>query len=312
MIKVLVSSDAFGLENPNVFKLLRDNNIKLILNPYKRLLKECEMLDLIDKDIVGIIAGLENISENIIRKAQSLRVISRYGIGLDNIDIKTCKKYNILIYNTKDSPTLSVAELTISLILNLLRNINKLDKDIKSGYWRQEVSTVLTGKIVGIIGLGRIGKKLVELLEPFRVKILAYDIEYDKDFNLKYNIKTSSLDNLLKNSDIVTLHLPSTISTKNLLGKKEFSKMKNNAILINTGRGDLISEYYLYDSLKKNSIAGAAIDVFKEEPYRGKLIELNNVILTPHIGTATKEARSSMDMDAANNLIHGLKRLRVL
>lgn len=311
-MKVVISSRSFGKVNLDAINLLKNAGLKPVINPYGRKLNENEILSLIDNDVVGIIAGTENITKNVMTKATSLKAISRYGIGLENIDIETANQKGILIYNTPETPAIAVAELSLSMILNLLRKIGKLDKEIKANIWKCEMGHLLTGKNVGIIGLGRIGKKLVEFLQPFNVNIFAFEIKPDKDFIIKHKINLVALDELLIKSDIITLHLPSTEKTKQIIGEKEISKMKESTIIINTARGNLIDENALYNALKNGKIAGAALDAFIEEPYKGKLIELNNIILTPHIGTATIETRLAMEKEASNKLIIGLKELNII
>ena len=174
------------------------------------------------------------------------------------------------------------------------------------------LGNLLSGKTVGLLGLGKIGKKVVGLLEPFNVNFLAYELKPDESFTKRYNIKIVPLDTLLAESDVISIHLPSTKETRHIINSDAFSKMKKTAILINTARGDLVEEKALYDSLKNNKIAGAGLDVFENEPYSGKLKELDNTILTPHIGSSTVETRRTMDVESVNNLIKGLKEAGVL
>ncbi len=310
-MKVLISSRSFGKINPRAIKLLKEEGLDPVLNPYGRKLNEKELLNLID-GAIAIIAGTENITAKVISDANQLKVISRYGGGLDNIDLKTAHEKGILVFNTPDTPTIAVAELTLSLILNLLKKISKVDRDIRGDLWKPEIGNLLSGKTVGTIGLGRIGKKLVQLLTPFNVNILAYEIKPDKAFVTNYNIDLVTLNTLLHKSEIVTIHVPLTEQTRHIIGKKELTTMKENAILINTARGGLVDEKALYDSITNGMIAGAAIDTFEEEPYMGKLKELDNVILTPHIGTYTVETRKHMEIEAAKNLIKGLREAKIL
>jgi len=310
-LKVLISSRSFGTKDSGAMRLLQDEKLTPILNTSKKKLNEEELIEMVD-DVIGIIAGTEKITEKIMSHAGQLKVISRYGIGLDNIDLKAANQKVILVYNTPETPSVAVAELVLSLILNLLRKISKVDRNIKENMWKPEMGNLLTGKTIGIIGLGRIGKKLVQLLEPFDLNILAYEINPDKTFISNHNINLVPLNKLISDSDIITLHVPITEKTRYMIGKKELSKMKENAILINTARGGLIDEDALYASLKEKKIAGVAIDAFEEEPYTGRLKELDNVILTPHIGTLTVETRKQMEIEATNNLIDGLRKVGII
>jgi D-3-phosphoglycerate dehydrogenase len=310
-MKVLISSRSFGKIDSAAIELLKNEGLEPVLNPYGRKMNEQEILDLLD-DAVGIIAGTENITEKIISHSNRLKVISRYGIGLDNIDLKAAEQRKILVFNTPETPKIAVAELTLSLMLSLLKKIVNVDKNTKNDLWKPEIGSLLSGKTIGIIGLGRIGKQLVEFLLPFDLKILAYETNPDKKFIKRYNIDLVPLETLISKSDIITLHIPYNEQTHHIIGEKELTKMKKNAILINTARGGLIDEELLYNFLRDRKIAGAAIDVFEEEPNTGKLKELDNVILTPHIGTYTIETRKYMEIEAAENLINGLKRAKVL
>jgi len=310
-MKVLISSRSFGKIDSGAIELLKNQGLEPVINPHGKKLNEQEIIDLLDNS-VGIIAGTENITEKIISYTDQLQVISRYGIGLDNVDLKAAEQKNILVFNTPETPKIAVAELTVSLILSLLKKIVNVDKNAKNNQWKPEIGNLLSGKTIGIIGLGRIGKQLVKFLQPFNLKILAYETKPDKEFISKFKIDLVSLDALMKNSDIISLHISYNQQTHHIIGKKELDMMKETAILINTARGGLIDEELLYNHLKEKKIAGAAIDVFEEEPNTGKLKELENVILTPHIGTYTIETRKHMEIEAANNLINGLKKVKIL
>jgi len=178
-MKVLISSRSFGKIDSGAVELLKQVGLIPIMNPYGRKLTEQEILDL-QEDAVGIIAGTEKITDKIISNNNQLKVISRYGIGLDNIDLKAAENKNITVYNTPETPTIAVAELTLSLILNLIKKIGMVDRNLRNHKWKPEIGNLLSDKTIGIIGLGRIGKKLVQLLEPFNPKIYVSEINPDK------------------------------------------------------------------------------------------------------------------------------------
>ena len=180
-MKVLISSRSFGKIDSGAIELLKEKGLEPVLNPYGRKLSEKEILDLSD-DVVGIIAGTEQISEKIISSNSQLKVISRYGIGLDNVDLKAAAEKKIIVYNTPETPTVAVAEFTLSLILNLIKKIGNADRNLRKEEWKPETGNLLSGKTVGIIGLGRIGKKLAKFLAPFNVTILAFEIKPDNEF----------------------------------------------------------------------------------------------------------------------------------
>ena len=310
-MKVLISSRSFGKIESGAIDLLKNKGLEPILNPYGRKMNEQELLDL-SNDVVGIVAGTEKITEKIITSNNQLRVISRYGIGLDNVDLKAASQKNVMVYNTPETPSLAVAELTLTLILNILKKISNADRNLRKKEWKPETGYLLSGKTIGIIGLGRIGKKLAQFLTPFNVKIIAYEIKPDQSFVSKNKIELVSFEKLISESDIISVHLPLTDETKYLIGKKQLESMKENAILINTARGGLVDEKALYEALKNKVIAGAALDVFENEPDIGKLKDLDNIILTPHMATFTIETRKQMEIEAVENLIMGLKETKIL
>jgi D-3-phosphoglycerate dehydrogenase / 2-oxoglutarate reductase len=301
---ILLTSYPFAAKNEEPLLLLKKNNFKLIdfaLKKKRKLTKE-EILKYIS-DADGIIAGTEKYDKEILSKSNKLKIISRLGIGLDNIDFKETKKRNIYVAYTPDAPSRAVAELTLGLIINSARRINSVFEDLKTGKWNRYVGQDISNKTVGIIGLGRIGKLLVKFLQPFNCNILINDINPDYDFIKKHNLKSTTKQYIYKNSDIISLHIPLTPKTKYLITKNELLLMKQNCILINTSRGFIVNEHDLYEHLKNNKDFFAAIDVFEKEPYAGNLIKLKNIILTPHLGSCSENSRYLMETCAVQNII---------
>jgi len=311
-LKILISSRSFGKIDSGALDILRRSGLEPVLDQLGRTPTEDEIIELLNDDFVGIIAGTEKITKKIIENAKSLRVISRYGIGLDNIDLKAAKEQRILVCNTPDAPTQAVAELTLILILNLLRKLCEMDREIKSNVWKPRMGTLLEGKNIGIIGLGRIGRRLVELTEPFGVDILAYETKPNNEFIKRHDIKLVTLEELMSESNIISLHVPLTDETRNIIGKKELSTMKKDVLIINTARGGLIDEKALINALDGKAIGGVAIDAFEVEPYKGRLSEFDNVILTPHIGSYTTETRIKMEIETVENMINALKEVNII
>jgi D-3-phosphoglycerate dehydrogenase len=306
-MKILISSSSFGKVDGTAIETLKKAGFSVVLNPCNRKPTEDELIGLLDKDVVGLIAGTEKITERVLQNAKSLKVISRYGIGVDNIDLEAAKRRGIIVCNTPDAPTQAVAELTLALILNLYRRIGEVDRNLRSDKWNPLLGRLLFDKTLGIIGLGRIGKTLVKLVQPFELKIIAHEPYPNNEFVSSYGIKLASLEKILSKSDIVSLHIPLTEKTHHLIGKKELAIMKPEAVIVNTARGSLIDEEALIDALEKGVIGGAALDVFGNEPYYGKLKNFDNVILTPHIGTYAKETRILMEREAVENLLNALR-----
>ncbi|HMB44555.1 MAG TPA: phosphoglycerate dehydrogenase [Candidatus Methanoperedens sp.] len=308
-MKILISSASFGKINKDPLTILEKAGFEPLLNPYGRKFEPGEFAGLI-KDAVGLIAGTEKITAELLENAPMLKVISRYGVGLDNIDLEAAKKRGIIVRSTPEAPSQAVAELALILILNLNRRVSEADRNTRQKNWSQLMGRLLSDKSLGIIGLGRIGKKLIKLVQPFNMKIFAYDPFPDIDFISSNNLTLKSLNEILSQSDIISLHLPLLDKTFHVIGKKELSLMKRDAIIINTSRGGLIDEPALVEALKGGIIGGAGIDTFEDEPYKGNLIEFENVILTCHMGSSTIETRKQMELETVNNLIGALKEAR--
>jgi D-3-phosphoglycerate dehydrogenase len=227
------------------------------------------------------------------------------GVGMDNINLTLAKQKNIFVANTPDSPSRSVAELVIALTFSLLRKIPQLDNDLKKGIWNKRIGNLLKGKKIGIIGLGRIGKMVSEIFISLGNEVVGFDINNDIQWAEKFGVKLVDLNYLLVNSDIISIHLPQTENP--IIGKNEFELLKKNVLLINLSRGNSIDEKILYESLLMKKIAGAAIDTFINEPYNGPLVSLENIILTPHVGSYAAESKLEMELEAVRILINFFK-----
>ncbi|MGQ4833480.1 MAG: D-2-hydroxyacid dehydrogenase [Candidatus Asgardarchaeia archaeon] len=245
-----------------------------------------------------IVRSRTKVTKEIIDAAPKLKLIARPGVGLDNIDVEYAKKKGIEVVNSPEAPTRSVAELVIALIFSLYRKIPIADRKMKNGIWAKKelVGHELKGKTIGIIGCGRIGREVGRLAHALGLNVIGYDIyeipeKVIKELDMKV---VSNLKDLLKESDIVTLHVPLTNNTKGMIGKEELQLMKRTAIIINTSRGGIVKESDLLEALKNGTIAGAGLDVYSEEPPKSdllkELISLDNVVATPHIGATTEEA----------------------
>ena len=306
--KVLVSPSSFGKCGFQPLQILESNNFEIILNSFGRKLTEKEVITLA-KDCVGIVAGVEPLTMHVMDALPNLKCISRVGIGMDNIDLKYAKQQGIVIINTPDGPTRSVAEMTIAMTLTLLRKIPQADANIKNNVWKKEIGNLLFGKTIGVIGLGRIGKLVAEIFTKLGNKVIGYDLNPNIEWSKENNVGITDLNKLLKESDIITLHIPPSKDNTAIIGREQLLRLKNSALLINAARGDVVDEAILFEFIKEKKIAGAAIDVFSEEPYNGPFITLDNVVLTPHLGSYALEGKLQMEIDAVNNLITELKKL---
>lgn len=309
MKEIAVTTSSFGECGPYPLKILESNQFNVIFNQYGRTLKESEVLDLLN-GCLGVIAGTEAYDKKVLEKLKGLRVISRCGAGMDNLDLETCEVLGIKVFNTSDTATRAVAELVIGLILNLLRHVSVMDREMHSGLWQKRMGHLCIDKEMGIIGLGRIGREVAKLAAALGAKVFYYDPQVPgSDCS---SATKNELRDLLGHCDIISLHLPLTPENKHFIGKKEISLMKESALLINCSRGGIVDEGALLSALKTKKIAGAALDVFDSEPYRGPLAQLENVILTPHIGSYAKEARLRMESTAVDNLIKGFKEIGLI
>ncbi|MFA5953740.1 MAG: phosphoglycerate dehydrogenase [Candidatus Pacearchaeota archaeon] len=300
-MKILVNTDSFGKINSAPRETLEKIG-EIRYNQIGRKYSKEELIEVLkDYNPDIIIAGTEKYDKEILNYCKKVKIISRVGIGLDSVDLLECEKNGIYVTNTPDAPSNAVAELTMGHMLNLLRKIPEVGNDIKNHNWNRYIGRELSESCVGIIGYGRIGKKISEKLDGFHSIWYVNDIEPSQLIGVSKE-KIKELEHILKNCDIITLHIPLNEENKNLISKTEFEIMKKNSIIINTSRGGIINEQDLYSWLKDNQSASAAIDVFEQEPYFGKLIELSNCHLSPHLGSCTEKSRLDMEMGAVKNI----------
>ena len=302
-MKLFVSTHPFSSTSKIPMQLIKDNGIELSVNEHGRK-NSSEELAVDIKDAEVLIAGTEKITEEVLKNALNLKLISRVGIGLDGIDFDLCKQYGVRVAYTPDAPTMAVAELCVGMILDLARKITETNNHLKRDtLWQRHMGTLLYGKTIGIFGMGRIGKSLIHLLSTFNMKFLVHDIAPDLAFGRLYNVEFVSKEELLSQSQIVSINLPLKADTLNYIAKKELASMQKDAILINTARGGIVNEEDLYETLKDQTIAAAAVDVFEQEPYIGNLRELENCLLTCHMGASTIDSRTDMEVQALEEAI---------
>lgn len=271
-------------------------------NPYLRRLTPKELISFLS-DCDGAIIGLDQINSSVLSHLPNLKFISKYGVGLDNIDQIACKESNCLVLHQKGINKRSVSEMALGFMLGLQRNLYESSNDLKTGRWIKNGGMQLTGKTIGIIGLGNIGKDLANLIKPFNCKILVNDLLDQEEYCRTNGFLQVDLDQLIETSDIISIHTPLTEKTKNLFDATMFSKMKKGSILINTARGQIINLNDLKTALLTGKLKGAALDVYDEEPPADKeLIGLPNLINTPHIGGNSTEAVIAMGEASISNI----------
>ena len=255
------------------------------------------------KDADAVIVGLEPINSEVLDNCPNLKMISKYGVGLNNIDLEECKQRDIKIGWTGGVNRLSVAEMALGFMLMFSRNLFMTSNELKNGIWNKSGVFQLSGKTIGIVGVGYIGKELVRLLQPFGCKILVNDLINQDTYYKENNLIEVSKEELYQESDFISIHTPQNEKTFNFITLNEMKLMKSTAYLLNTARGGLINESDLKFALQNGIIAGAAIDVYLEEPPTDKeFLTLPNLICTPHIGGNAKEAVEAMGMSAINHL----------
>ena len=288
--------------NKFLIDVLKSTGYEIKLNPFGRRLTTEELISFLS-DCDASIIGLDKIDSSILRHLPKLKKISKYGVGLDNINLEACAKKNIKVHFTPGVNKRSVSELTLAMILSLLRNMYTGSVELKSGNWVKNGGFELTGKKIGIVGFGNIGKDLVELLNPFKTEIYVTDINSGTYAGYETSINITSFDQILKDCDIVTFHVPLTKETKNMLNSNNISLMKKGVIIINTARGGIIDEEAIIKAFEDGKIGGLGIDAYEIEPPLGsQLLKLKNTICTPHIGGNSDKAVKDMGLAAIKAL----------
>lgn len=294
MRKILLTPRAFDTFGSEILHKMRNSSYEFIINDTGKQLSNEKFIELAS-DVDGIIVSVDIIDRALIERCHNLKAIVKFGVGLDNIDLKAAEEHGIAVSKTEGTNALSVAELTVGMMLASARYIVSSALNIKKGTWNKPTGIELQGKIVGIIGFGTIGKNVAKLLSSFGMKIVVYDI-YDINRNdlAQYNCQQVDFDTIISNSDFLTIHIPLTEKTKGMISAKEINQMKQSAILINMSRGGIVDENDLLNALQTKRIQAAASDVLSNEPPKMEnektLISLDNFILTPHIGSRTVDS----------------------
>jgi D-3-phosphoglycerate dehydrogenase len=305
--KIAVTSTSFS-KTPELRAALEKKFGEVRFNETGHVLKRDELVAFLS-GITGVIVGLEKFQDTELQQLPSLKVIAKYGVGLDNLDLNALKRHGVELGWIGGVNRRSVSELTLAFVLGLMRNVFSTSRMLTQGQWIKNGGVQLSGKTVGIAGCGHIGKDLCSILTPFGVRILVHDLVQMNDFCEKIKAKQVDKKTLLSESDVVTIHLPYDSSTHHWIGEKELSLMKPSAILVNTCRGNVVDEDALYSALKAGKILAAASDVFATEPHtEHPLFALPNFVGTPHIGGNAREAVLAMGMSAIEQLETALKR----
>ena len=306
--KVLVTPRSYGKNDPGLKSELEAAVGEVVYNPEGRSLSAAEVRKLIG-GCHGYIAGLDEITAGVIEAADALKVISRYGVGVDRVDLEAARKKGVTVTNTPGANSVSVAELAIGLMLSAARSIHLADAAVKKGEWPKLSGTALEGKTVGLLGLGAIGKLVASRLAAFGCKMLAHDPYADEEFARANGVELLERDEVVARADFLSLHVPVLPETRDMVNAEFLAKMKKGAFLVNTARGELVEEAALLEALRSGRLRGAALDALRSEPPKAgdPLLGLQNVVLTPHTGAHADSATNAMGRGALDDCLAVLR-----
>jgi len=301
--RVLVTTVPFCDVDRRPLEALEKAGAAVLINPLGRRLQEDDLIRLIP-DFGLMVAGTEPITERVMAAAPHLRLIARVGIGLDNVDLAAARRRNIQVTYTPDAPAPAVAELTVGLMLAVLRHIALADRQMRNGVWNRLMGRRLSELTVGVVGVGRVGRGVIRHLNGGfpGVRILAHDLAPTTEA-LPGPVRWADLSALLAESDVLSLHVPLTAATRNLIDRRAIARMKPGAVVINTARGGVVNEADLAEALRSGALAGAAVDVFDREPYSGELATLPRCVLTSHMGSMSQDCRLRMEREAVEEAL---------
>jgi D-3-phosphoglycerate dehydrogenase len=307
--RILISAPYFLPVVEHYRAQLEAQGLELVIADVRERLSEEELLPLV-RTIHGVICGDDRFSERVLQAATNLKVISKWGTGIDSIDINAAARLNIRVFNTPDAFTDCVADSTLGYILNFARRLFKMDQDVRSGEWAKLDTVTLRECTLGVVGVGNIGKAVVRRAVAFGIAVLGYDpIPVADSFLAETGLKLVAVNDLLRSSDFVTLHCDLNATSYHLIDRPQLELMRPTAYLINTSRGPVVNEQALIEALRSDKIAGAALDVFEHEPLPldSPLRKLNNCLLAPHNANSGLAAKKLVHESTIHNLLTGLR-----
>jgi D-3-phosphoglycerate dehydrogenase len=306
MPKALITTVPFAQKNRLPLELLEAAGIEYLVNPIGRKLKETELAEMM-KDFDVLIAGTEPITDKVMSCASRLKLISRVGVGLDSVDLLAAERRGVKVSYTPDAPGPAVAELTIGLMLSLLRFVHVANAQLHRGEWQRHFGRRIPEVTIGIIGVGRIGRRVLRRLSGFGTpRVLVNDLRPDVQAVPELKLEWVTKDEIYRTADVISLHVPMTPLTKNLIHAQQLALMKSGALLINTSRGGIINEHDLAEALTAGRLGGAAVDVFEQEPYKGPLANIDHCLLTSHMGSMSEDCRTRMEIEATEEAVRFL------
>lgn len=309
MARVLITTVPFAEHNRLPLDLLESIGAEYLVNPIGRRLKEQELAE-IAADFEVLIAGTEPITAKVMDAAPDLKLISRVGIGLDSVDLLAARERGIAVSYTPEAPAPAVAELTIGLMLTLLRHTHLANLGMHRGEWHRYMGRRIPEVSIGIIGCGRIGSRVLRRLVPFgSPRVLVNDLDPQPNLAPELKLEWVGKDTIYREADVISLHLPMSQQTRNMIGREQLLQMKPDALLINTARGGIVNEADLFEVMKGGHLSGAAIDVFTDEPYAGPLGQIDRCILTSHMGSMSVDCRTRMEIEATEEAVRYLRGL---
>jgi D-3-phosphoglycerate dehydrogenase len=305
--KILIATRSFGSTSPRPFEVLTDAGFETVNADMSQEMDEDRLIRLLE-GVSGAIVGVVPMTARVMENAPGLKVVSMHGVGVDHIDLSAAARLGIVIANCPGANDQAVADLTVGLMIAAARSLPRLDRELRHGGWGRHKGSELWDKTLGLIGFGRIGRGVAKRALGFDMQVTVYDPYIDAGQVRMGGVELVDLEDVITRSDFISLHSPLTPETRHMIGEAQFQRMKKNAYLINTARGGLVDEDALYTALLEKSIAGAALDVFADEPPTNcPLLTLDNVVVTPHIGAHTREAIERMGVMAAENVVRTLQ-----
>jgi len=307
MTKILITSTSFGKKVPEPLEILKEKGYEIRLNELGHPLSPEELIERLE-GCDGVIAGLDHFTAEVFEAVPELRVVARYGAGVDRVDLEAAKRAGVVVTNTPDANSDSVADLAVGLMLAVSRRIPFADRTVRAGQWQRVFGQSLSEKVVGLVGCGRIGSRVARRVRGFGCRVLVHDPYVDAKTAELLHVDLVDLDELFVTSDFISLHLPVTEATTGLVNADRFTQMKETAVLVNTARGELIDQEAMLAALREGTFGGAGLDVHIDEPCDpAPYEELDQVVLAPHMGSHSTEALANMAFGAVENLIEVLE-----